>query len=161
MTTLILLATLVSASNTEKNRSDDAMNEIKVKATIQALFDAMRVADSTRLRPLFTENAQLKTLVSTKSQRVIMKEESVESFIRAVGTPHKEVWDERIFDIEVRIDGELAVVWTKYEFFVDTEFRHCGVNLFQLLKENDCWKIFSITDTRRKSPCQRRTDAQK
>ncbi|MFQ3599372.1 MAG: nuclear transport factor 2 family protein [Chloroherpetonaceae bacterium] len=169
MKALILLATLVSAPNAERNGDDDAMNQTKVKATVQALFDAMRSADSTRLRTLFTDNAQLKTVqalpnsasAQAKPKAAVLKEESVEAFIRAVGTPRKEVWDERIFDVEVKIDGELAMVWTKYEFYVDTTFSHCGVNLFQLLKQSDGWKIFSVTDTRRKSPCERRLDAHK
>ncbi len=135
------------------------MNEPEVKAVVQTLFDAMRSADSARLHTLFTDNAQLKTVQT--SPRVMLREESVEAFIRAVGAPRKEVWDERIFDVEVKIDGELAMVWAKYEFYVDTSFSHCGVNLFQLLKQNGEWKIFSVTDTRRKSPCERRTDAQK
>lgn len=169
MKTFMLLATIVSATSTERNGDDNAMNETKVKATVQALFDAMRSADSTRLRTLFTDNAQLKTIqalpstasVQAKLQVSVLKEESVEAFIRAVGAPRKEVWDERIFDVEVRIDGALAMVWTKYEFYIDTTFSHCGVNLFQLIKQSDDWKIFSVTDTRRKSPCERRLDAQK
>ncbi len=55
----------------------------------------------------------------------------------------------------IRIDADLAVVWTPYKFFVGKKFSHCGVNSFQLIKLNGNWKIQYLIDTRRKEGCDK------
>ena len=63
--------------------------------------------------------------------------------------------DERISFSNVLIDGNLASVWTLYEFYYKGQFSHCGVNSFQLVKSNNEWKIQYIIDTRRKDNCKK------
>jgi len=55
----------------------------------------------------------------------------------------------------ILIDGNLASVWTPYEFYFKGQFSHCGVNSFQLVKSNNEWKIQYIIDTRRKDNCKK------
>ena len=62
----------------------------------------------------------------------------------------KDIYEERISDYQVRIDGIMATVWTPYEFYLNDEFHHGGVNAFQLFRGEEGWKIVSISDTRRK-----------
>jgi len=37
--------------------------------------------------------------------------------VKAVGAPHPELWDERLYDRVVQTDGNMAVVWAPYSFF--------------------------------------------
>lgn len=48
----------------------------------------------------------------------------------------------------------MANAWTNYEFWLNDEFHHCGVNSFQLLKEDDIWKIIYLVDIRRVEDCK-------
>jgi hypothetical protein len=73
---------------------------------------------------------------------------------RIGGTPVDIKLDERILAYEIRIDGPMATAWTPYEFYVNGDFSHCGVNSFQLVKFVEGWKIVYIIDTRRKEPCE-------
>jgi len=71
----------------------------------------------------------------------------------AIAKPHTEAYDERItFDL-VKIDGELAMVWAPYKFYLGEKFSHCGVDAFQLVKINNNWKIQYLIDTRRRQGC--------
>lgn len=78
-----------------------------------------------------------------------MQQSNPENFITAIGTPHDQVYDERVFNEEVRIDGPLATYYADYEFWLGETLSHCGVDAFQLLKTDDGWQIFVLTDTRR------------
>lgn len=78
---------------------------------------------------------------------------SVDQFLEAVGTPHDEVWDERIWDVSIDVDDRLAAAWMKYAFIIGEQFSHCGVNAFQFFHGEDGWKIIQITDTRRMDAC--------
>ena len=59
------------------------------------------------------------------------------------------MWDERIGDVEVHIDGGLATAWVPYAFYLGEEFSHCGANAVHLARTSEGWKIIHLTDTRR------------
>jgi hypothetical protein len=80
----------------------------------------------------------------------------VSGFIAALGRA-TEAWNERMFAPEVRIDGSLATVWTEYDFHLGTQFSHCGVDAFQLLKTSAGWKIVALSDTARREGCLSRS----
>lgn len=123
--------------------------EQEVRQVVDRLFDGMRAGDSTVVRASFHPQARLQTTGVQQGQPVIHTD-SVGSFVRAVGTPHDEVWDERISNVEVRVDDNLATAWMDYAFYLGDKFSHCGVNAFQFFRGRDGWKITQITDTRRK-----------
>jgi hypothetical protein len=112
----------------------------------------MRAGDSARVRASFHPRALLgSALVRDGTPEVRL--DSLEKFVRAVGTPHAEVWDERLRDEVVHVDGPLAVVWTGYAFYAGTKFSHCGTNSFQLARTPEGWRIVALTDTRQRTGC--------
>lgn len=124
-----------------------------VKIAIQKLFDGMRIGDSTQVRKVFVPGARMQTSFVDKEGQPKLVDGDLEKFIAAVGTPHEEIWDERIWSYDIRIDGTLAAAWTPYSFYVGEKFSHCGVNAFHLFKSREGWRITHITDTRRKINC--------
>ncbi|MEO0553603.1 MAG: nuclear transport factor 2 family protein [Bacteroidota bacterium] len=128
-------------------------DEESVKQVVYQLFEGMRQGDSTMVRAAFTKDAEMYTVFTDKDGTPNLKKGSLQRFLTAVGTPHEGIWDEPIWDVEVQIDGNLAQVWTKYAFYLDDKFSHCGVDAFQLFKGNTGWEIFQLTDTRKKEGC--------
>ena len=125
-----------------------------VQQTITAFFDGMRRGDSTAVRRTLAPAAVFHGFGGQPGQPPTLAIESIGGFLKAVGTPHPAVWDERITFERVLIDAGLASVWTPYEFYLGSKFSHCGYNSFQLVKLADGWKIAHIIDTRRKEKCQ-------
>ena len=41
----------------------------------------------------------------------------------------------------VMIDGDVAIVWAPYSFEVDGALSHTGVDVFNLLRTEDGWKV--------------------
>lgn len=124
-----------------------------VKQTINTMFDAMRKGDSTMLRSAFHKNIVFEGVANKKDGTVELETENPNDFIKAVGTPHKEIWDEQITFNDIKIDGDLASVWTPYKFYLGKTFSHCGVDVFQLMRTAAGWKIIYVVDTRRKGNC--------
>ncbi|MBK0377889.1 nuclear transport factor 2 family protein [Mucilaginibacter segetis] len=124
-----------------------------IKQTINTMFDAMRKGDSTLLKSAFADGLVFQSVGTKKDGSTFLENEKPDSFINAVGTPHKDVWDERITWGSIKIDGPLASVWTPYKFYLDNKFSHCGVDFFQLMKTTEGWKIIYIVDTRRTNNC--------
>lgn len=149
ITFLALLLGLSSICTFAQNAAEE---EKAIKAVVDQLFEGMKKGDSTLVRAAFHPSARMQSvLFSQKSQKMILNTENdISGFVKAVGTPHKEVWDERVLSYDIKIDGSLATVWTPYEFWLDNKFLHCGVDAFQFYKAENGWKIISIADTRRK-----------
>lgn len=124
--------------------------EQQVRATIDGLFDAMRAGDSAAVRAAFHPEARLQTAIGP-SDTSSVQATPVEAFVAAVGQPRDEVWDERIWDVDIQVDGPLASAWVPYVFYVGTERSHCGVNAVQLVRGEDGWRILQLTDTRRET----------
>lgn len=61
---------------------------------------------------------------------------------------------ERIWDVEILVHRRLAVTWAPYDFFVNGEFHHCGVNSFNLIRMNDGWKITGVTFSVETESCE-------
>jgi hypothetical protein len=121
-----------------------------IEKPIRNLFLGMKNADPELVKSAFAENAVLQTI--TKDGTV--KSDSIQDFIASVSKFPKGDLDERITVEAIHTDGNLASVFTPYSFYVKEKLSHCGANSFQLVKQNDVWKIQYVIDTRRKDNCK-------
>ena len=51
------------------------------------------------------------------------------------------VYRERYWSPTVMIRGGIAVVWAPYEFWIDGETSHCGVDVFDFVKIDGAWLV--------------------
>ncbi len=142
---LITLSMLVISYNAQAQYEEDA-----VKKVIRTMFDGMRAGDSSMVHSVFIDDVRMQTIAPNRQGEMALRDGSLADFLNALGTPHDQVWDERILSYEVKIDGAMAAVWTPYEFYAGEKFSHCGVNSFQLMKGKNGWKIIYLVDTRRR-----------
>lgn len=150
---IVILVILFSALFFGKSQaqSGDAM---AVKAVIQSLFTGMEKSDSAMVAAAFTPTATMATVSRNKeNQPALRRESSLLKFLTDVGTPHNDVWYEELWNMEIKVDGDLAQVWCDYAFYVGNTFSHCGVDAFHLFQGPNGWKIFHITYTYRQTPC--------
>ena len=136
------------------NKLSESSQKEAVVQTIKNMFDAMRTSDTTLLRSTFDPQMRLMTTYIDKEGNPKIHTGSADDFVSSIGTPHDEIYDEKIWNYHVQIDGLLATAWTKYTFYLDDKLSHCGINAFQLFNSTDGWKIIQITDTRNKKGCQ-------
>ncbi len=126
-----------------------------VKKVIIELFDGYRAGNSLRVKNTFTANAMLQSAYFDKAgNSQLSKASPVSKFVSYVGGGFEKEHDEQLWDIEIKIDNNLASVWTKYAFYLGGEFSHCGAENFLLIKQNNQWKIFHLVDTRQQMGCK-------
>jgi hypothetical protein len=149
----LLILVLAGCAITPPARTSPGSGAAEVVAVVTALFDAMREADGDAAARLFHPQARLES-VGRRDGEVVLRSDPADDFVRAIGTPRDEVWDERIWNVEVRIDDALATAWMDYAFFRGDEYSHCGVNAFTLVRVREGWRITHIVDTRRTEGCE-------
>lgn len=125
--------------------------ENQIKETINNLFLGMKNADAKMVSSVFYENAILQTI----SKDETVKTDELKNFVSTISNLKKNDLDEKIKYSSIQIDGNLASVFTPYEFYFRGKFSHCGANSFQLVKQNNVWKIQYLIDTRRKENCKK------
>jgi len=127
---------------------------LAIKNTIDLLFEGMESFDSSKVKSVLSKDAFLKSIAKSKSGETKIIHESAQEFISMIGIKIDGVRiDERLLSYDIKIDGDMAIVWTPYEFFINDIFSHCGVNVFTLSKLDGTWQIMGIVDTRRKLDC--------
>lgn len=146
---ILAVLVLAVASTTPLHAQAPVDGEAGVRQAIGELFDGMRRGDSTAVRAVFHPEARMLS-AAVQDGEPVLRAGSIDDFVRAVGTPHAEVWDERIDDLEIEIDDPLATAWMDYRFHLGETFSHCGVNAFQLVRTAEGWRVIQITDTRRR-----------
>lgn len=149
-----IIITLLFALIVNKSTGQNTSEETGVTETIKRLFKGMELGDSTMVHSTFTREVTFATIFRDKSNTVVLhRENSPDGFLKAVGTPHKEVWYEEIWNLKIQIDGDFAQAWCDYAFYLDKTFSHCGADAFHLIKKKEGWLIFHLADTRRKTGC--------
>ena len=133
----------------------------EVLGVIEELFDGYREGDSSKVSKTFLKEAMMQRIQEKDGKTIVTESRSVQNWLNYIGSGLEKMHDEPIWDSVVQIDGGLANVWTKYAFYLDGEFSHCGVDSFTLVKTDLGWKIFHIVDTGRKEGCDIPTEIAK
>ena len=119
-----------------------------------AFFNAFHQQDTLAMRELVHSRIKMQSL-GVKDDAVRLSTTTFDDFLKSIASiPEDMVFEERILDYKTQSDGLMANVWTPYEFYINGELSHCGANSFQMLFEEDRWKIFYIVDTRRGKGCE-------
>ena len=148
------LALTGTSTSAESQRAHPSAERAAVDSVISGLFDAMRKGDSAAVRRAFHPRATLSSASLSREGVPQLTFDAVEGFVKAVGTPHPDIWDERIHEPVTQVDANMAVVWAPYTFYLGAVLSHCGTNAFQLAKDAEGWRIISLVDTRRRTGCR-------
>lgn len=129
--------------------------EEEIKNTIHTFFKGLHNGDTALISKTIHKDLKLQTTFVNNEGKNILRSELKENFLLSVAHKKKEdVWLEKLLYIDINIDGNLASVWTPYEFYVNGSFSHCGSNSFQLFNNNGNWEILFLVDTRRRHGCE-------
>jgi hypothetical protein len=144
---LLFLSAIVSASLTaqEAHPEHDA-----VMAVVDQFFEALN-----------TDNQILMASISIDgSQNYSIREKADRSFeLRSRQqnnselTPNPAKYTERYWDETVLVNDHMAVFWAPYDFYIDGEFSHCGVDVFDLINLDGQWKLANSMYTIIRSGC--------
>jgi hypothetical protein len=143
---ILLLLPAAAHAQAKPSAEDD------VRAVLRRLFDGMRAADSAQIRSVMAPGVRFAS-VDTRATPPGITYQPVDGWLSGVANSAKR-WDERVFDVQVRVDGSIAQVWAPYVFYLDGKIRHCGVDAVELLHDGAGWKITQLADTQRREGCR-------
>ncbi|MBD0369669.1 MAG: serine hydrolase [Pyrinomonadaceae bacterium] len=127
-------------------------NDAEVMSVVNRLFAAMEAKQAEALRALFIPEGRLVS-TSMRQGQTAVRLLALDDFLKLV-METKEPFRERMFDAEVRAQGDIAAVWGRYDFHVGERLTNCGHNSIQLVRVRGEWKIVNIASTIITQGCQ-------
>ena len=149
---LSLLSILTLNAQTDQHAS--------VKAAVDTFFEGFHKGDTLLMRSVLADKVVLQTAFRNKEGKDVLRNDGdISNLLNAISNrPAEQVWDERLLDYIIKVDNNMANAWTPYEFWLNGNFSHCGVNSFQLFHDNGQWKIIYLIDTRQRQGCEAQKD---
>ncbi len=152
--TRTLALTIVLGATAPVSRASAQSAEKDVVTVIERFFAGMLARDTAMMRTTFDPAARLLGVETPRGGQPTVTAMPLDQFLAGIARMQGEGANEQIYSPEVRVDGDLATVWTFYTLHVGERFVHCGIDAFQLLRVNGEWKIVSVGDTRRTEGCE-------
>ena len=137
--------------------SQDTMdsNQQKAKELILEFFEGFHEGDTAKIAKTIDPNLSMLTIAKDKKGIIKTVKTDFNKFLGAIhNRPKEQKWLEKLLSFKIDANNQIAQVWTPYEFYVNDQFSHCGVNVFQLFNDGDNWKIIAIADTRNREGCK-------
>lgn len=109
-----------------------------VMRVIDLFFESINTGNGELLASLEVEGAQILNIredIAGQYQFVERRWFGVDGFNDGTRLTER-YWDEQLL-----ISDHLAVFWAPYDFHIDGEFSHCGIDVLNLIKIDGEWKI--------------------
>jgi hypothetical protein len=124
--------------------------DLHPKKVVEDFFIAFHAKDTITLKEWCHPEIIMQTIANTKEGNKL-ENNLYSDFLKSIASiPTNMKFEERILNYNTQIDGNLAHVWTPYEFYINEKLSHIGANSFTLYNDNGKWQIIHIIDTRRK-----------
>jgi len=139
------VTTLVFSQNAE---------EAAVKKVVEGFFEAFHNQDSIAMKSFVGENVVLQTTGRNKEGKTMFRTTPIGKLYQSiVSIPDSVQFEEKLTSWSIQVDRTMANAWVGYEFWLNDEFSHCGINSFQLVNFDGDWKIIYLIDTRGRAGC--------
>lgn len=135
-------------------KADDTKDTL---AVVNKMFEEMAAHNPAGIVALYTKEAQLAAAIKNKEGKSIIRSFPVEAFSKNFAEKKNEL-KEDMYAPQIKIFGDLALIWGRYVFFIDGKVAHCGVNAFHLVRTDAGWKIANASTTIEPQGC---TDEEK
>jgi hypothetical protein len=133
------------------NANDDQDRQILIDIT-QNYFNAIASKDIDSLRNYLLPEAQFIYRNGESLDSAIAVTSLVDLLTSLPELNTKLV--ERMKEPHVLVQGDIGIVWTRYDLYVDKIFSHCGRDAFTFLKTIEGWKMASGSWTVEKKTCK-------
>ena len=152
MIRLMLLATATSTLSAGAVAAPSAAEADAVMAPVNALVAGVSARDSSAVAAVLRSDGEATVVAQKPDGTLVLRHPTWPEFLDGI-RPGPEKFEPRLINPSVKVDGDMATAWTPYTFLIDGKVHHCGVNQFDLIRENGSWKILNVTYTIRTTGC--------
>ena len=151
----VLVPCVVAAGNTPEPAAvphhDNPADVKAVLATVNDLFAAFETGDATAMLRLVYPDGRVTASGLRGDGASNLRQQTWTVFAGRIKPDA--AFQERISDPQIHIDGGIAMVWAPFVVRIGGKVSNCGFDHFDLVRENEVWKVMNLTFSSRVSGC--------
>ena len=144
---IFLISTLLSHPSLSETDQKNAIME-----TVEKFFLAIEEKDRALLESILIPGSLNISSSELPDGNAELSEMNYDMMVSALTRPGRTA-KERAWNETILIQGHIAVFWAPYDFHVNGQFTHCGIDSFQLVKNGNQWLISNASWTRETQNC--------
>ena len=144
---IFLICTLLSHTSLSETDQKNAIME-----TVEKFFLAIEEKDRALLESILIPGSLNISSSELPDGTAELSEMNYEMMVSALTRPGRNA-TERAWNETILIQGHIAVFWAPYDFHVNGQFTHCGIDSFQLVRNGNEWLISNASWTRETQNC--------
>ena len=150
----LCMIALAACAGESVQTAPHSSDEDAILATVDAFFLAMAEEDAAALTAIVAPGATMVAIGYGEDGAKPPRRTPVQAFIDDIesGDFGSRV-NEAYWDPTVLQRADLAIVWTPYRIDIAGERLHCGVDIFNLSRENGKWFVDSVSFTMEPDAC--------
>ncbi|MFN3666960.1 MAG: hypothetical protein ACK4S0_12410 [Sediminibacterium sp.] len=129
----------------------DALAELAIKKTIHTFFLSLEKQDSILYKSAVLLDGQIWRINNTSNPKKYDMRDFRTDITKLVS---KNKLKEIPYRFDIKILNGIAMAWVPYEFYLNEQFTHCGIDVFSLIETQDGWKIVSLSYSIEKTGCE-------
>ena len=119
---------------------------------VNALFAGIAAHDGRAITAILIPNGGASVVTAgADGSRTVQRRSWAELLSRV--TTSSDRLEERLTDPAIESDGSIAMVWGDYVFLINGKVDHCGIDHFNLVRDNGAWKIADASWSVRTTGC--------
>ena len=132
-----------------------ASEEEQVMAPLRAWFAGIDAADAAAIRAqLRIDGGGGATVAATRANgQKIVRHLTWEEYLANIKPGEHKYHEAFTGQPAIEIDGDIAMVWGDFTLSVDGKPATCGVDHFDMVRENGQWKVQNVTWSQRTTGC--------
>lgn len=147
----LVVLTIILISFTSFGQDSDGE---AIKKVIKGFFEAFHQQDSVAMKVFMADGVLLQTTGRNQEGKTQFQSQPIEKLYESiVSIPDSISFEERLTSWNIQVDRTMANAWVGYEFWLNGNFSHCGINSFQMVNFDGEWKIVYLIDTRGRLGC--------
>lgn len=165
MNRLFLLAVVLTAPLSARASNSDKLppanpipfapspTEADVMAPVRTLLTALERNDAAAVQSVSHPYGGVTVAFESADGKRAIRHLSWAAFAAGL-TASPDRFEERLGTPAIEIDGDIALVWVSYTSRANGKIDHCGVDHFDVVRDNGAWKILNLTWSQRTTGCE-------
>ncbi len=137
----------------EESEALGAPDEGAILETVDAFFLAMAAKDADALSSIIAPGATMVALGYSDAGAAPPRRTSAQDFVDGLNGNFPDRTHEAYWNPTVLQRADLAIVWTPYRIDIDGARLHCGIDVFNLSREDGKWLVDSLSFTMEPKAC--------
>ncbi len=152
-TRIVALVGVLSCATAASGRAQDTQTaeQRAVVETAERLLGALSRRDTAVVRAIMAPGSTLFSVLSGSSV-ASLRSQTDSAFVASLAAGSDRLL-ERMWTPTVLVRGQIASVWTPYDFHINGTFSHCGVDHFSLIQLQGTWRVVSLSYSVERTGC--------